>query len=148
MTSPCHSITLDTSCSTWTGYFTQEELHEIRCHRAPAIKTMTDDLDKYLMSYSGKVSILHAITSQMQTPPCVFHSQHTLGELQAHHDTFKFDRIQQPDHYWIHQTITKALDLYHYKYLADPDRTEADYLRRVWTFIDCCFDASKTKVTR
>ncbi|KAF7730073.1 hypothetical protein EC973_003019 [Apophysomyces ossiformis] len=124
---PCHSLILDPECCTWKEYFSAEELREIRMFATPTIKRMPDDLNRYLMSYLGK---------------------HTLNELQEHHDTFKYERIQQADHYWIHQTITKALDLYHYNYLADLDRSEADYLRRVWTFIDCCFDASKIKVTR
>ncbi|KAF7732072.1 hypothetical protein EC973_006327 [Apophysomyces ossiformis] len=118
---PCHSLILDPQCETWANYFTEQELKEIREHNARPIKQMPTSLQEYLLSYKGK---------------------HTLEELQKHHDNFKFDRITEPDHYWCYQTITKALDLYHYNYFQDTDRTEADFLRRLLEFGVC--EAGKT----
>ncbi|KAI8140993.1 hypothetical protein BJV82DRAFT_620372 [Fennellomyces sp. T-0311] len=119
-----HSLIMDCSLTVWNDYFTKEELDEIRNYNPIAIRELPSELNDYIRSYLGK---------------------HTLEELDEHNDKFKFDRIKEPEQYWIHQTITKTLDMYFYKYLQDKDRTESDMLRRIWGFIDCCFDSSKIK---
>ncbi|KAI9274533.1 hypothetical protein BDA99DRAFT_241974 [Phascolomyces articulosus] len=55
---------------------------------------------------------------------------------------------KQADLYWAHKSVTEALDLFHYQWLPiDNKTTEADVIRRVFPFIEKCFDESVFRIT-
>lgn len=57
-----------------------------------------------------------------------------------HNNAKIFHPIKDPDLHWIQKSIVEALDLYFYKLLPLTDQSEADLLRRVWHFLEKCFD--------
>ncbi|KAI9274531.1 hypothetical protein BDA99DRAFT_533164 [Phascolomyces articulosus] len=51
---------------------------------------------------------------------------------------------KQADLYWAHNSVAEALNLFHYQWLPiDKRATEADVIRRVFPFIEKCFDDRK-----
>ncbi|KAI7873498.1 hypothetical protein K492DRAFT_200645 [Lichtheimia hyalospora FSU 10163] len=121
---PCHSMILDPSDKMWMDIFSGDELKDIRMHKAPEVTALPHDLHEFINTFDDK---------------------HDLFELYDHACTFKFDPIQQPDLHWVHHSVLQALNLLFCKYL-EKDRTEADLLRRAWSFIDTCFDATNIDV--
>lgn len=53
----------------------------------------------------------------------------------------------QGDLYWVEKTIGDILELYYYHYDVN-NKTEADLVRRLWGFIEKCFDETKFYVIR
>lgn len=66
--------------------------------------------------------------------------QQDLELLYMHNNAKIFHPIKDPDLHWIQKSIVEALDLYFYKLLPLTDQSEADLLRRVWHFLEKCFD--------
>ena len=56
--SPVHSLILDVDDMMWIddGYFTEEEMNEIKNEACPKDYDLPEKLDKYLKGYIGKVS--------------------------------------------------------------------------------------------
>ncbi|KAG1054708.1 hypothetical protein G6F43_003301 [Rhizopus delemar] len=115
---PCHSLIMDPSDPIWIEYFSEEELEEIRNESAPEVATLPVELSEFLGTFEGLME---------------------LEELYEHACSFKFHPVEQPDLHWMHQSIMNALSLLFCRYLAK-ERTESDLLKRVWSFIDTCFD--------
>ena len=56
---------------------------------------------------------------------------------------------RQAEVYWTHKSVMEALDLFQYKWLPmDEKTTEADVVRRVFLFIEKCFDESVFSIIR
>ncbi|KAG0166879.1 hypothetical protein DFQ28_001080, partial [Apophysomyces sp. BC1034] len=124
---PCHSLILDVDDPLWIdlGYFTRDEMDEMRSFRQLDLPKAPESLTAYLKSYEGK-----------RTLDAIFEA--------ANHKPYH--PLLDPDMNWEHQTILKGLNLLFYKYLPLTDNTEADILYRIWGFVQETFDESKFDV--
>ncbi|KAI9272830.1 hypothetical protein BDA99DRAFT_499349 [Phascolomyces articulosus] len=115
-----HSLIFDIIDPCWETYFTPNEMEEIRKHHKPQLKSLPVELKEYLNKFAGVHELEKLINIHMQNR---FHPS-------------------QADLYWVEQTIGDILGLYYYQYDVD-NKTEADVVRRLWGFIEKCFDESK-----
>ncbi|KAF7730005.1 hypothetical protein EC973_003418, partial [Apophysomyces ossiformis] len=118
---PSHSFIMDPNDSHWLDYFTKEELDEIKTFKIPTMDDIPSDLHEYLYSYRGK---------------------RDLDALFKHRSLKFFHPIEESDLHWAHKAIVEATDLYHYGYMPISTQSEADLLRRVWSFTEKCYDES------
>ena len=72
--------------------------------------------------------------------------QHDLENLIAIHMKYRF-HPSEADKHWVSNAIGEVLDLYYYNYDIK-NKTEADLVRRLWGFIEKCFDESDFYVLR
>ncbi|KAF7723901.1 hypothetical protein EC973_001524 [Apophysomyces ossiformis] len=124
---PCHSLILDVDDPVWIeqGYFTQDEMNEIRSFRQLDLPEAPENMTAYLKSYEGKCTL------------------DSIFEAASHK---QYHPLLEPDMNWTHQTILKGLNLLFYKYLPLTDNTEADIMHRVWGFVQEAFDESEFNV--
>ncbi|KAI9488816.1 hypothetical protein BDB00DRAFT_846706 [Zychaea mexicana] len=114
------SLILDISDPCWKAHFTPAELVELRTYHKPELKPLPNELKEYLDKFSGVYDLNKLIDIHMQNR---FHPS-------------------QADLHWVEKTIGDILDLYYYSYDVD-NKTEADLVRRLWGFIEKCYDESK-----
>ncbi|KAI9488776.1 hypothetical protein BDB00DRAFT_771930, partial [Zychaea mexicana] len=107
----------------WSEYFTKEEIQEIRMHNAPQLQELPEGLQAYLR---------------------VFANKHVLEDLVELHLRHRF-HPSKVDERWAEKAIGEVLDLYYYSYNFF-NKTENDLLRRLWIFIEKCFDESVFEV--
>ncbi|KAK4515609.1 uncharacterized protein ATC70_010560 [Mucor velutinosus] len=66
-----------------------------------------------------------------------------IDNLNALKDTISNHPQTNPDLEWVRSSMESCIKLFKHRYLPLADHSEADLLRRVWMFIDTCFDTSK-----
>ncbi|KAI8140152.1 hypothetical protein BJV82DRAFT_520734, partial [Fennellomyces sp. T-0311] len=115
-----HSLIMDPSDVAYQEHFNEAELEEIKTFNAPEVLPLPDKIAEFVNKFKGT----------------------DLKELEALVWSFKFDPVEEPDLRWIHVSIINALDLLHYEY-TNKEHSGADLLKRVWSFIDGCFDATE-----
>ncbi|KAG2223687.1 hypothetical protein INT45_007265, partial [Circinella minor] len=113
MQSPVYSLILDVDDTMWIddGYFTEEEMKEIKNEACPKDHDLPGKLEEYLKGYLGKRDL------------------ETIFEQASH---LPFHPKNEPDLFWIHQTFLKTLNLFYNNYLPVTDHSESDLLNRVW----------------
>ncbi|KAI7847654.1 hypothetical protein BDC45DRAFT_341073 [Circinella umbellata] len=124
---PVHSLILDVDDTMWIddGYFTEEEMKEVKNEACPKDYDLPEKLNEYLKGYLGKRDL------------------ETIFEQASH---VPFHPKNEPDLFWIHQTFLKTLNLFYNNYLPVTDHSESDLLNRVWVVVQECFDESEFKV--
>ncbi|KAI9488778.1 hypothetical protein BDB00DRAFT_789932 [Zychaea mexicana] len=118
-TIPSHSLIRDPLDPCWSGYFTKEEIQEIQMHNALQLRELPEGLQAYLQLFANK---------------------HVLEDLVELHFRHRF-HLSQVDECWAEKAIGEVLDLYYYSYNFF-NKTQNDLLRRLWVFIEKCFDES------
>ncbi|KAI7873272.1 hypothetical protein K492DRAFT_139073, partial [Lichtheimia hyalospora FSU 10163] len=103
----------------WLDFFSAEELKELKTYKATSLAPLPLDVHDYLYSFVGKQN---------------------LELLYMHTNSKIFHPIKNPDLHWIQKTMVEALDLFFYKLLPLTDQSDSDLLRRVWHFLEKCFD--------
>ncbi|KAI8140151.1 hypothetical protein BJV82DRAFT_671920 [Fennellomyces sp. T-0311] len=121
-----HSLIMDPSDVAYQEHFNEAELEEIKTFNAPEVLPLPDKIAEFVNKFKGVTD---------------------LKELEALVWSFKFDPVEEPDLRWIHVSIINALDLLHYEY-TNKEHSGADLLKRVWSFIDGCFDATEILARR
>ncbi|KAG2220851.1 hypothetical protein INT45_010913 [Circinella minor] len=116
---PCLSMIFDPADCVWKNYFTEEELVEIEEHNKPVIANLSTEMSSYLKNYKNL---------------------RTLTELWEENDKHHFHRINEPDMYWAHTSVSRAIDVLLYN-IHEKYQTESDLMKRIWVMIDSCFDA-------
>ncbi|KAG2207121.1 hypothetical protein INT45_000780 [Circinella minor] len=114
-----HSLILDIHDPCWNGRFTPDELNELRTYDKPNLQPLPQDLQEYLSKFRGV---------------------HDLEDLIAIHMKYRF-HPSEADKNWVSNAIGEVLNLYFYNYDIK-NKTEADLVRRLWGFIEKCFDES------
>ncbi|KAG2219126.1 hypothetical protein INT45_000498 [Circinella minor] len=114
-----HSLILDIHDPCWNGRFTPDELNELRTYHKPNLQPLPQDLQEYLNKFRGV---------------------HDLEDLIAIHMKYRF-HPSEADKNWVSNAIGEVLNLYFYNYDIK-NKTEADLVRRLWGFIEKCFDES------
>ncbi|KAG1544443.1 hypothetical protein G6F49_011081 [Rhizopus delemar] len=110
---------IDPSDPLWKNRFTNDGIDEIRRHKPHTLPPCPDQLLNYLNHFSD-IKTLDALISQTR---------------KRHYD---FD--QAFDLEWAQSSIISALRLFQGNYFPLTDQTEADMIRRIWSFIDTAFD--------
>ncbi|KAG2220850.1 hypothetical protein INT45_010912 [Circinella minor] len=64
----------------------------------------------------------------------------TLTELWEENDKHRFHRINEPDMYWAHTSVSRAIDVLLCR-IRGKYQTESDLMKRIWVMIDSCFGA-------
>ncbi|KAI9479511.1 hypothetical protein BDB00DRAFT_943432 [Zychaea mexicana] len=120
---PVHSLILNPYDDCWQARFTQNELHEIRSYKPLKLEPLPSEVQQYFDSYQGLCD-LDSLTEKVMSQ-AAFHPK------------------KQAEVYWAHKAVMEALDLFNYEWLPMDERTtEADVVRRVFPFIEKCFDES------
>ncbi|ORX51979.1 hypothetical protein DM01DRAFT_1375189 [Hesseltinella vesiculosa] len=103
----------------WENRFTSDEIDEMRKHRPQTLPPCPEQLLNYLNQFSD-IKTLDALISQVKKR--------------------QYDFDQEFDLEWAQYSIISALRLFQGNYFPLTDQTEADMIRRVWSFIDSAFD--------
>ncbi|KAI8138881.1 hypothetical protein BJV82DRAFT_280436 [Fennellomyces sp. T-0311] len=114
---PCHSLILDPDDKTWSEYFTNDEIREIKSFNAPQVAPLPAALEEYLDKYAGLTTL------------------DKIREVNKKHDIHP---ILDPELDWASASIEQALRIMFHQYLQKR-RTEADLLKHVWSIIDTCY---------
>ncbi|KAI9495575.1 hypothetical protein BDB00DRAFT_759963 [Zychaea mexicana] len=109
---------LDTSDPVWLEYFTKSELKEIEDEKKVTLSELPKSMQTYLDCYNGLK---------------------TLDELWNEHTKHSLHPIRDADLYWVHSSVRNVLEILMHG-LHKKCKTEADYMKRAWSIIDCCFD--------
>ncbi|KAI7854018.1 hypothetical protein BDC45DRAFT_535895 [Circinella umbellata] len=124
---PVHFLMLDLTDECWLARFTPNELQEIKSYKPIKLEPLPSEVHEYLNSYKGLCD-LESLTEKAMGQPS-FHPK------------------KQAEVYWAHKSVTEALDLFQYNWLPIEEKTtEADVVRRVFPFIEKCFDESIFRV--
>ncbi|KAI9490751.1 hypothetical protein BDB00DRAFT_768363, partial [Zychaea mexicana] len=118
---PAHSVIMDPTDPIWEKRFNAEELYELRNYTVPVIPELPAPLEQFVESFEGK---------------------ETLDDLYYHVRSFRYHLVHESELHWMQLTVEEALMLLYHGYF-EKNRTEADLIRRAWTFMDSCFDSSE-----
>ncbi|CAO3677533.1 hypothetical protein G6F70_000199 [Rhizopus microsporus] len=114
-----HGFNIDPSNPLWKNRFTNDEIGETRRHNPHTLPPCPDQLLDYLNHFSDKKT-LNALISQTRKRHCDFDKEFNLE--------------------WAQPSIISALRLFRGNYFPLTDQTEADMIRRIWSFIGKAFD--------
>ncbi|KAI9499333.1 hypothetical protein BDB00DRAFT_783400 [Zychaea mexicana] len=118
----------------WSEYFTGDELEEISNHNNPALPKVSEKVKNHLDLFR---------TFDASKNP----NGKTTEELMAYQvNNTGLDYKEDFDLIGINNSIAQATELYRWAYFPLTDHSEGDLLRRVWQFVDTCFDDQKIQV--
>ncbi|KAI8394113.1 uncharacterized protein BYT42DRAFT_591550 [Radiomyces spectabilis] len=121
----CEHFIIDPSDPLWESRFTKDEIDEISSHKAHTLPPCPEQLLNYLNKFSD-LETLDALRRQIR-------KRH-----------YEFD--EDFDLEWAQFSIISALRLFQGNYFPLTDQTEADMMRRIWSFIDTAFDNVKVDI--
>ncbi|KAI9472936.1 hypothetical protein BDB00DRAFT_879812 [Zychaea mexicana] len=76
----------------------------------------------------------------------LFGTREYVLDLVYHVRSFRYHPVHESELHWMQLTVEEALMLLYHGYF-EKNRTEADLIRRAWTFMDSCFDSSENIVS-
>lgn len=116
---PCHSMILDTNDKNWEGYFTKDEIKEIKAFEKKNFETLPSGLEEYIDSLKKYTNADTLESKLTEVPDC-------------------------PARDWVRRTLLDHLRLFKYnRELILYNYTKEDLLRRVYLFLDTVLDDSK-----
>ena len=121
------------------GYFSHNELEEISETNEPQLPPLPEELNALGSSFEGMVRNYSLDSLCFQVLNYTVFSQDDLDQLYDHACSFKYHPTRQPDLHWMQSSVVQALTILYHGYLKK-ERTETDLIRRIWGFIDTCFD--------
>ncbi|KAI9254745.1 hypothetical protein EDC94DRAFT_236636 [Helicostylum pulchrum] len=119
---PSCSLILDINDDHWTGYFSPEELREIKEVTTPTDSKLPENMTNFINTIPKTTK---------------------LKEIFLHLNSQIIDPYQDRDVYWLKNTLQQAADLFETGYIPLTNQTERDLIRRVWGFIDTAYDSSE-----
>lgn len=118
---------LDINDDHWTGYFSPEELREIKEVTTPTDSKLPENMTNFINTIPKTTK---------------------LKEIFLHLNSQIIDPYQDRDVYWLKNTLQQAADLFETGYIPLTNQTERDLIRRVWGFIDTAYDSSELTFRR
>ncbi|KAI9493557.1 hypothetical protein BDB00DRAFT_787860 [Zychaea mexicana] len=123
---PIHSMIIDPDDPIYPGKLSEEDLDEIRDHKAVAFdEPLPSKLHDYLYHYKGAT---------------------TLSDLNQKIMSRMFHPTDEPDLFRAWETFLQVANIYNYKALND-DFIEDDIEYRVWFFVSKCFASTKVRAS-
>ncbi|KAI8140070.1 hypothetical protein BJV82DRAFT_236025 [Fennellomyces sp. T-0311] len=132
----CHALIIDVNDPSWVNgkYFTQQELEEIGSYNLEPMPTLT-------------AKVMHHLQSFQAYDPTENPTGKTVQQLMAYKvDNSALDHKDDYDLMWINDSVARATKMYRWGYFPITHHTEGDLLRRVWAFIEDCFDNAGIQV--